>query len=314
MPSDSVAVLREMRRAAIDCVRLGLLTQKEAATYCSALESGQTARLEVSVQGIVAQEILRHPPASLSLTALGLVGRLATPARQGSAPSHKREVDIGEVFFNQVRGRVDAAFNRSAIKRTQQGLGVSWAYDVCAVPFVRGGRLVLGMNWAPSHGHHAPQAEYPSPDSWRTAETWQFIGGSRYLIDQHFRIGPDLNYFNVSPFRSSRQYPLSDGDWALSIEEFFLDTIAFVRPSMTLLLSTSVPAKLRDRPKDSGWPPAAEFEERSFMGVRQTVKGMVGDIIDKVGQRHPFRAVPHTANVLAPADRERIWHEVLSDR
>jgi len=149
MPSDSVAVLREMRRAALECVRLGLLTRNEAATYCSALDSGRTDGLDVSVQRIVAQEVLNHPPASFSPSALRIVERLMTPAHPKPKTSPTRGADSSEAFFHHIRIRVDAAFNRSDIKRKQQELGVSWAYDVCAVPFVPGGRLVLGMNWAP---------------------------------------------------------------------------------------------------------------------------------------------------------------------
>src|SRR5262249_20299305 len=115
-------------------------------------------------------------------------------------------------FFYRMRKAVKEAFEQSPIRR-KQGEELPWSWDICDLPFRRGGDLLLGLNWGYKKGKkHLPAPEPPGADQVNQVRKYPFISRTLRLLDKHGFDIATMNYFNVCPFRSPGIAYLEAGD------------------------------------------------------------------------------------------------------
>ncbi len=211
-------------------------------------------------------------------------------------------------LFERLRTQVAAAFEKSDIKQKQQALGKSWYYDVCALPLRPGKPLLLGLNWGddPS-ARHLPQKSEPGQSSFSTVKSWRFIASSEPFLRRYFHLPSDLNYFNVCPFRSEKVTDLTDRDWRLAIDEFFLDAIDAVNPPSVLMLGASNVERLTKYNIVNTHMVSVDDNGRS-------VNAHVGTLRGRALEAVPFFALPHPGNHISTQARQRIWAKAFESR
>lgn len=206
----------------------------------------------------------------------------------------------GEELFARTLPKVAAAFRSSDVKRLQERLGQDWYYELCFLPLVPQQPLLLGLNPGRDPAGHTPQTQYPTDARYAEVMNWRFVNRSLKWITRHLGSVRDLNYFNVCPFRSQSLADLTDRDWRLGIESFFLDVIDFVAPSKVAVLGTSGVHRLE----------AMNLTKSRDIGIvskeGRRINARVGVVLGREGS-YPFFAVPSPNNALSDADRDAIW-------
>lgn len=269
----------------------------------------------VDVYGLPAQDPQPTPPTDdgppTVVTAAAPPSTDAAPAipeppHSVRPPAHDQATPTGEDdFFRHILAKVEAAFERTDIKKLQERLGEKWFYSVCALPLRRDKDLLLGLNWgANRRTGHVPQSQQPGRSATTEVAGYPFVRRSLPLLTRYIGELASMNYLNVCPFRSPEIADLTPLDWRLAIDEFFLETIDYLRPPLTVILGTTNVAALAERN-------LVEFEEIRTADGGKSVKGLRGVIIGHEGKRHPFGAVPHPNNALTSSGRALIWHKVF---
>jgi hypothetical protein len=203
--------------------------------------------------------------------------------------------------FGELVLQVRHAYAESDARRA----GERWGYQLCALPLRRDRNLLLGLNPGARNLADWRAEEDNGASTERQIRSWKFIQSSLPLINEHFGRLEDLNYFNVCPFRTPSADLLTDRDWELGIESFFLDAIDYVAPPELLLLGLSGAETLRRFGR-------AEYDDVSFEGTSgRRVRAYIG-VIKGRKERHRFVAVPHPRNRIRTADRERIWDQAFA--
>ncbi|MEO9254736.1 MAG: hypothetical protein ABI305_04305, partial [Tepidiformaceae bacterium] len=238
----------------------------------------------------------------------GAAAEIPEPSHGVSPPAHGDAAPVGEDdFFRHILAKVEAAFERSDIKKLQERLGEKWFYSVCALPLHRDKDLLLGLNWgANRQTGHTRQTKQPGPSVIADVAGYPFVRRSLPLLTRYVGELASMNYLNVCPFRSPEIADLTPLDWRLAIDEFFLETIDYLHPPLTVILGTTNVAALAECN-------LVEFEEIRIADCGKSVKGFRGVIIGREGKRHPFGAVPHPNNALTSSARALIWHKVFGN-
>lgn len=233
--------------------------------------------------------------------------RPAEPASSPQATISRVEAGSDAQLFQRLLQRVRAAFERSDVKRRQESLDESWHYSICALPLRPGQPLLLGLNWgADRHARHTPQLMEPQRGAFAEVQNWNFIRRSDGLLRRYFAPVQELNYLNVCPFRSPDTSCLTESDWKLAIEEFFLDALDALRPPRVLLLGAS------------GAPQLGRFGLVTTRVVSvddngRSVNAHVGTIRGRERRGIPFFALPHPNNKISSGARDAIWAEAFRE-
>ena len=207
-------------------------------------------------------------------------------------------------FFDRIRGQVDAAFLRSDVYQRQRELNESWAYSICALPLRPGQPLLLGLNWGADRAtRHTAQSRMPGPSEYRSVASYAFISRSAALLRRYLGEIDELNYLNALPFRSPSLEELTAKDWRIGVDSFFLETIDYLHPPLTLILGTTAVTQL-DRYM------RIEYQTVTVVAGKR-VNSHVG-YIHGTRTKHRFVALPHPNNRLGNDVRAAIWEKTFA--
>lgn len=211
-----------------------------------------------------------------------------------------------EKFFEYICHKVERAYSASDVRM----LNRNWSWSICALPLRVNHDLILGLNWG-GDGTFNPQDELPtSKDAVEEIRTYSFIKRTSDLLYEYGFDLDNINYLNISPFRTPKVHQLSIRDWNLSLNEFFVDMIDFLSPNRTLLLGTSGVTTLKSICINGDLSLIDKLQEYKVVNGKTTT-GYQGVIRGKVGE-HRFFAVPHPCARISSQTRQAIWSEVFS--
>jgi len=207
-------------------------------------------------------------------------------------------------FFYYLLAKVSAAFEKSDICAYQRREGLEWWFAVCALPLRRNTNLLTGLKWGvdPQALHH-PQAAPPAAAEVADVASWRFIARSRPFLERHVAPFSGFNYLNVCPFRAPKLTYLTNRDWQLAIDHFFVEAIDYLKPPMTVIIGTTDVKVLAERGLVDYEPVKVRMEGKTETGYRGVIHGKVA--------KHRFGAVPQPTYAMTNAARDAVWAEVF---
>jgi hypothetical protein len=207
-----------------------------------------------------------------------------------------------EKFFHDLLLKTKDAFQKSSIKRyqEQQIPSKKWNYGICDTPIQKGKGILVGLNWGGDN--HENQKDYPKLDKIRN---WRFIKTSLPLLKKYLGIMTldDLNYSNLSFFRTPKIKYMTLIDWKLSLL-LFEKYVSYIKPSWILLLGTTGVKIL------TSLDYLTNVKKIKISGNDKKVIGYQGLIFNK----YHFFCVPHPQSHISSLSRSQIWVTVLDKK
>lgn len=143
----------------------------------------------------------------------------------------------------------------------------------------------------------------PGPSEYRSVASYAFISRSAELLRRYLGEIDELNYLNALPFRSPSLEELTAKDWRIGVDSFFLETIDYLHPPLTLILGTTAVTQL-DRYM------RIEYQTVTVVAGKR-VNSHVG-YIHGTRTKHRFVALPHPNNRLGNDVRAAIWEKTFA--
>lgn len=203
----------------------------------------------------------------------------------------KRDLQTGEEFFLELKGKIELAFNNAPIS---QKPGSTFA--ICETSIQKGRDIILGLNWGGTK--EISQADYPKPTKDRK---WNFATHSMKYFIKYLQITSidEINYSNLCFFRSKKIEDLEKCDWILSIP-ILKEYVEFIQPAKVVLLGTTGLRYLKGD-TDTSLPQVV------VRGKKKTGYGYKGLLFGK----YNFYCLPHPQAKLEKGMRDEIWEKLF---
>ncbi len=138
-------------------------------------------------------------------------------------------------FFDQLKRKTEIAYRQSDVFIRNP----NWSYSICGTPMLKGVGLLVGLNWGGGgDGEIFSPQTYPDGTD---VKTYAFIKRFFRYLNKYLKVDDpkNINYSNLSFFRSPKMNDLTDKDWNLS-KEPFQEYLQYIDPPWIILASSGI--------------------------------------------------------------------------